>query len=202
MNKRIQLLQVNLLWEIWHMDKDVPEAEFIHAVQEHAFPEEVKSRLCTITPEQVKQRLFGGFPCGEGVEGYHIIHNTGAYTYLEANVDLTAAERQQYWKQLLNELYASDIEDWSKVDITAPFATDCPLVDFIKAKKFYNLDHLSNLLKEHPNTSIKFDNLVVRWLPGAKRFIAKEGDNITLDSLTLFDLVQRTGFYSDTVKGS
>ncbi len=123
--KRIQLLQANLLWEIWHMDKDVTEDELALVVQEHAFPEEIKSRLCAITTEQVKQRLFGGFPCGNH-NGYHVVHNTGAYTYLNANVDLTAAERLKYWRNLETELNAAGVGDFYIVDLAAPFTQDYP----------------------------------------------------------------------------
>ena len=71
------------------------------------------------TDNQIKQRLFGGFPCGDYEDRYHIFHDTGHYTYTGVNGDVDEDYRENKWKTLLeankeplvmDALFMEDIE--------------------------------------------------------------------------------------------
>ena len=87
---RMLLVKWSMMSEWYCVADDVTEDElaaFVTGVQ--------------ATPEQIKQRLYGGFAC-ERKDRVHVFHNSGAYTYLGMNFNHTPEERQEDWERLMS----------------------------------------------------------------------------------------------------
>lgn len=110
MSDKAYLIQWGLLGEWWHVDDGATEDEVLDAILEWT-----KVRA---SREQIKQRLFGGFACGNHT-GRHVYHATGHYTYLGVNSDLLPGQRAEVWEHLKENFDQG-------FDRTALFAGDAP----------------------------------------------------------------------------
>lgn len=88
-----------LLGEWWCARADASEEECLAA-----FMQQSMAPVCD--RELIRDRLFGGFPCGEDPSGRrHVYFAAGAYTYINptANECMSEEQRREWWARLIEE---------------------------------------------------------------------------------------------------
>jgi hypothetical protein len=91
---RIMMIDWRLCSEWLCVAKDVTEEE----LTQH-YKEMVSGPIAT--PEQIADRMYGGFHCPEDENRIHIYHDSGAYTYSGTNTGLHPDDRKAVWTTLL-----------------------------------------------------------------------------------------------------
>lgn len=89
-----------LLGEWWCVPVDMDERE------QAAFLDEARGGLgltvqCPLA--FVRDRMFGGFGCGQNTTRRHVFFSTGCYTFLGENGPLDEETRQSEWAELLTK---------------------------------------------------------------------------------------------------